>query len=400
MGMSDFQIEAALAEKKRLADLIEADKMRYFGGGDYRNEDARLAQPQSQSTLSDLFAQQDPSIYDSNRSLSVSYVDPNKPAPQAPIPLGQGNWDNRVVDNQTGRVQHLQSVPEVQGVNRSVNQVEVPGYGKGYYLKGDSTRAVLANGQIVDLGRDTGAERTRTKENLAMDAQRANIAHTNAETDKANRSQLNPNGIKLKQGERFKKDGSGEAEVIPGSDLDKKQKGVVQSAKEQVSLHNQGVDSLIKNINELIGDDSTDNQVDHPGLAGSVGAIDARIMPFTQNQATAQSFIRSLKDKSAVSGLQSIRQSGTAPGSITEKEWPIFQNLINNLDPAQDLPSFKRQLSELRDTARESKARATDNFNQRFQPTQSVAPAQESVPTARNAAGMVIYLRNGKWSPQ
>lgn len=179
MGMSDFQIESA--KRKQLADLLALQQ---------DNNDPRVTfdTGQEQPTLSNLFRQQDPAIYDSNRSLSVSYADPNKPEIQSPAPLGQGNWDNRVVDNQTGRVQHLQSVPEVQGVNRSVNQIEIPGYGKGYYLKGDSTRAVLANGQIIDLGRDTTAERARNKENLALDSTRANIAQTQAQTVIANRT--------------------------------------------------------------------------------------------------------------------------------------------------------------------------------------------------------------------
>ena len=41
-------------------------------------------------------------------------------------------------------------------------------FGKGYYLKGDSTRVVLADNRILDLGRDTGAERARMLEDLKM----------------------------------------------------------------------------------------------------------------------------------------------------------------------------------------------------------------------------------------
>lgn len=41
-------------------------------------------------------------------------------------------------------------------------------FGKGYYLKGDSTRVVLADNRILDLGRDTGAERARMLEDLKI----------------------------------------------------------------------------------------------------------------------------------------------------------------------------------------------------------------------------------------
>lgn len=226
----------------------------------------------------------------------------------------------------------------------------------GHWAKDGSGRIVMKDGRIVEPGRDTGAERARMKEDLGLQKQRAELAQLQAKA-------LNPEGIRLKQGERFKRDGSGEVEAIPGSDLDKKQKAKLSDAASQVDTHNKGVDALIKNINVLIGDDSEGSQ-QHPGLRGSVGYIDANIMPFTQDQATAKSFIKSLKDKSAVSGLQSIRQAGTAPGSITEKEWPIFQNLVNNLDAAQDIDSYKAQLRELRSEAIASKGRAAYNYQQ------------------------------------
>jgi hypothetical protein len=55
-------------------------------------------------------------------------------------------------------------------------------FGKGYYLKGDSTRVVLADNRILDLGRDTGAERARMLEDLKIQAQRAQIDQTRAKT--------------------------------------------------------------------------------------------------------------------------------------------------------------------------------------------------------------------------
>ena len=50
-------------------------------------------------------------------------------------------------------------------------------FGKGYYLKGDSTRVVLADNRILDLGRDTGAERARMLEDLKMAKARQELAH-------------------------------------------------------------------------------------------------------------------------------------------------------------------------------------------------------------------------------
>ncbi len=86
----------------------------------------------------------------------------------------------QIRNERTGAVTNLgQSQPAGPAMDYSM-PIEIGGYGKGYRLKGDATRAVLANGQIVSMGRDTGAERARMKEDLAMDKVRAEIAQLNA----------------------------------------------------------------------------------------------------------------------------------------------------------------------------------------------------------------------------
>lgn len=54
-------------------------------------------------------------------------------------------------------------------------------FGKGYYLKGDSTRVVLADNRILDLGRDTGAERARMLEDLKMAKARQELTQGDTE---------------------------------------------------------------------------------------------------------------------------------------------------------------------------------------------------------------------------
>ena len=359
MGMSDFQIEAAAAEKKRLADLIEADKMRYFSGGDYRNEDARLAQPQAQPTISDLFRQQDPSIYDSNRSLSVSYADPNKPEIQSPAPLGQGNWDNRVVDNQTGRVQYLQSVPEVQGVNRSVNQVEVPGYGKGYYLKGDSTRAVLANGQIVDLGRDTTAERTRTKENLALDKTRADIQQTLAKTDKETNPKAPPNF-------RFTADGN--LEPIPGGkeDFKRKQSYAADHAEMQSSLSD--LDRLGESASDILKTANLGRVTGIPGALPNVPGMAG---------ADAAAKLETLRSQIGFGVLQSMRnasKTGGALGNVSDAEGKRLEANLASLGTAQSEEQMRQNLERIVDFTTKAKGRVSEGFGLKYGDMQPQTP--------------------------
>ncbi len=142
-------------------------------------------------------------------------------------------------------------------------------------------------------------------------------------------------------------------------------------------------DTLLKEIDKLIG--SEDGKIpEHPGLQGSVGYIDAQVPPITKDQADAQALIRGLMAKTSVQGLQSIRASGSAPGSITEKEWPIFQNYLKTIDPKQSYPQFVEQLKELRLMSQEFKQAARNNFNSRYdgidQPDNIQTPTASNIP--------------------
>lgn len=335
MGMSDFQMEA---ERKRLADLIEADKMRYFGAGNYGNEDARLSQypaPEVKQTLGSLFSQQDPSIYDSNRSLSVSYVDPNQQE-QQPAPLPEGNWTNKVVDNQTGRVQYLQSAPEQQGLNRSANQVEIPGYGKGYYLKGDSMRAVMRDGTIVDLGRDTGAERARNKENLAMDKVRADIAHTQSLTDA---SRVKPDLMSKIMSEI---EGAELKALIPGTaEYERVSKETAERDASDMRRDNAvtsaiGVLDNINNAKKKVGWAST-------GLVGqglrNFGGTDA----LSLNEALEP--VRSSLSFDRLQRMREESKTGGALGQVAVQELNMLQKSMASLDTAQNQEDLNRSLN-------------------------------------------------------
>ncbi len=97
---------------------------------------------------------------------------------KAPAPLPQ----NFIRNERTGAVTDLgQSQPAGPTTDPTRGYVDTP-FGRGMYMKGDPTKIVLADNRIVDLGRDTARERAIEKENLALDAQRANIAHTQALT--------------------------------------------------------------------------------------------------------------------------------------------------------------------------------------------------------------------------
>lgn len=166
-------------------------------------------------------------------------------------------------------------------------------------------------------------------------------------------------GIKLKPGERIDET-TGQVTAAQGSGEWNKQQKEVLAAKEQRDQFVSHTDQMLKNIDLLIGKEGTPQ--DHPGLRGSTGMIDARLPGFTSDQTNAQVLQKALLAKAAVSGLQDIRRSGTAPGSITEKEWPIFQALNDVLDPLQSEGAYRQSLLDARARLQGAKENVNRNY--------------------------------------
>lgn len=100
--------------------------------------------------------------------------EPYMPPPQA-APMPQ----NYIQNERTGRVMDMgQSQPAGPAMDYS-SPIEIGGMGKGYRLKGDATRVVLANGQIVDLGRDTQEERKRRLADAEIAKREAEVRNLN-----------------------------------------------------------------------------------------------------------------------------------------------------------------------------------------------------------------------------
>ena len=119
----------------------------------------------------------------SGSTMGSGTLDPNFMAGEPYMPPQQTQPINSLVNMRTGReVPLLDSMgrPSQSQMQRPIgdmsqNPVDTP-FGRGYYMKGDNTRVVLADGRIADLGRDTGRERAMMKENLALEKTRAEIA--------------------------------------------------------------------------------------------------------------------------------------------------------------------------------------------------------------------------------
>lgn len=61
-------------------------------------------------------------------------------------------------------------------LDHSQAPVEIGGYGKGYRLKGDPMTVILGDGRMVRMGADTGADRKRMMDDIALQKARQDVA--------------------------------------------------------------------------------------------------------------------------------------------------------------------------------------------------------------------------------
>ena len=188
-----------------------------------------------------------------------------------------------------------------------------------------------------------------------------------------------------------------QAAGIPGTPEYKKiqaENSAISQAKTTKENFDRHADAYIKNIDMLIGDSETNKE--HVGLRGAVGSIDAALPDWlsTQNQVDARRLGEGLLNKASVAGLKDIRSEGTAPGSITEKEWPIFQTQGEIMSMSQSKDQYKKALIDKREEIIQSKERVARNYEERVgkygvQPASgSAAPDKPAQPAGEKVMSM------------
>lgn len=307
---------------------------------EYRGESMSGMFPNADSPqrvfLKDMVAQQP----QAEQQLPQNYVINNRTGKQVPITDIYGNPSQSVATPAT---------------NMGAVQVDTP-YGRGRYMKGDSTRVVLDDGRIVDLGRDTGRERAIEKENLALQKQRAEMAQMRggggSEYDKELQRKLA--GAKVEE-MLANQPGSMAYKRIQDEKLAKQK--IEDKKAEDVKKATDAKDYAINQLSAL--DKAVQDVIKAPGLSSATGWFDnmtANWMSLSPSaKADARAYIKQLQDVSQVVGLSDLRQAGIAPGSITEREWPKFQAMLGNINPDLSDEEFAKQMQYIAKTVRTAK---------------------------------------------
>ncbi len=280
--------------------------------------------------------------------------------PAAPMP------QNYIQNERTGRVMDMgQSQPSGPAMDYSM-PIEIGGYGKGYRLKGDATRAVLADGRIVDMGRDTGEERKRRLADAEIAKREAEVRQLNAKPQDTDiQKQINLMRMYESIPDPKMKQAFGEKHGFAGKPLvEEKPMTAEQRAKFEEGFANdyQTVAQTIEtmsNIKNSIADIKGSKGLGaREGLTGYISPIlqgeDARI---------ADNRIATLKGKVTQMGKAMASMAG-AIGPMAVQEWKIVSDAVNTIDPTAG--NFKEQLANIENQADGAINRIKDKYERQY----------------------------------
>lgn len=277
---------------------------------------------------------------------------------------------------------------------------------RGYYAKGDPFSIYNTQGQLIaKLTPPIDPELEKMQQVRLKTLQQQEELKFAQQRNEA----LKAMGGKPKPPANMRYNAQDQLEVIPGSAPDiARQKMETKNAADYVAAlkeqqaHHASTAEVLHNIEQLIGPDDNTPKL-HPGFNAAIGPIDQMVKTLIPDTATAESYVKGVKAQAAAAGLGRIRASGGSPGAITEREWPILEQIFANLDPTMDQKEFVKQLMHVRNIVKQSRTNVRDNFKSRFQkdapdleavaPVAPVAPAGGLDPSTQ--ALMQFYLQGG-----
>ena len=210
--------------------------------------------------------------------------------------------------------------------------------------------------QETQQGKRDAAEQTRTFQETVLEAGR----NARAEQRVKSPDQVAAESEAKLEGQRRLAEAKAK---IPGTpehrrvqDVEARKTKLAMAAKATKTYANSSADMLETSLADILG--VTPKEL--PALLGgpnisaaeakiapAVGVLDARLPTILQSTQNIDSAIENLRSKAQMFGLTQLRQSGVAPGSITEKEWPKFESTLANLDQKLGHKAFAKQLQDI-----------------------------------------------------
>jgi hypothetical protein len=176
-----------------------------------------------------------------------------------------------------------------------------------------------------------------------------------------------PTDRRLKQGERFNEE-TGEIVAIPGSDIFKKQKEKFSDEyKNATSVISQTENGLNK-IDEIL-DEANSN-----GFMMNFGGYNAYATRYASGAASdMRKKIDSFKSDMKAAGKQLLAAGGSI-GQITEREWPILEQMIASIDPVLSEDEARKTFDDIKNRFRRLIERTIDSYETEFSDSQFYRP--------------------------
>ncbi len=137
--------------------------------------------------------------------------------------------------------------------------------------------------------------------------------------------------------------------------------------------------------------DNIDQILNHPGLqtaVGTSGTFDPRNWPtgVSSDAKDVQALIDTLKNKTVIDSMQTLRATGATFGQQSDKEGSRLENSRASLEKIQSLPQFVKGLKQMRQQALESMGRFEGAYDSEYAP---YAPSQQGQQPATTPAGQI-----------
>lgn len=325
----------------------------------------------------------------SGSTVSSGTIDPNFMAGEPYMPPQQMPMPQNYIRNErTGATYDMgQSQPSGPALDYS-SPIEIGGQGKGYRLKGDASRVMLQDGRMFDLGRDTGAERARILEDMKIAKARQELEQGGVESQ-LKRAQLDQltrgwQGIpKLEKGEVWNAE-AGRVDAAPGSSRFITQQGKFAADKKALDAVTMKAQGAIDKVDEILGPGGTANPGD--GFKSNFGGYNAYLTQYLPGEASdKRKKIDSLKSDLRAAGLEMMRSGGSI-GAMTEREWPIVEQMMAGISPVLSEMEAAFQLAKVKTKMQQIRGSAQDDYDTSWRNTQFGAQG----PTASPALGATI----------
>lgn len=192
---------------------------------------------------------------------------------------------------------------------------------------------------------------------------------------------------KLRPGEKWNA-GQQRVDLVPGSELYNKTAPKHTKDYAAANAVEDKSDWAIKKIDTILDPKNKD------GFESNFGGYNAYATRLkTGNTAKIRNEIESLKSDLKSAGLDQIRKGGSI-GAITEREWPILQNMIANITPDLSEADARIKLNEVKAKFQAIKADAKDNYDTTWGQTQFHKTRSGGTPPAGGGGGAGVDTNN------